>query len=143
MKMLIIIFLSCFLLTGCGQSPPSSAHQSEESQTHSEIPVSNYMNAIYYNGQCYYGLVMGYGEESVADFPENTEYIGKIASNTSPYVSPAEEMSTNCWYVGEDIYHFTDEEGKHYFYSLADKTGTYWVMCAATTEKPETYDIEK
>ncbi len=141
------IFLICLMLVGC------SRKNSEENMNSNEITTvltqedeisqeervdGERLNAIFYNGECYYGLVFGLrireGEE-----PEGFTYLGKISSIVEGYKSPTEELSATIGEVGDEVYYYTDKEGKHFFCTPIGNA-RYRCIYEATTKKPDYYD---
>lgn len=147
MKKLFFIFFICMILVGCSQKNLDEDISSNEIATNilQEDNISNEdiadgerLDAIFYNGECYYGLAMGQvikeGEE-----PEGFTYLGEISSIVEGYKSPTEELSATIGEVGDEVYHYIDEKGRHYFCTPI-KVNYYRGICIATTEKPDYYD---
>lgn len=135
--------LVCIFLTGCGIKSPVGETKTVVPGGVVDFDESDKLDAIYYNGQCYYGLAMVVGIDR-GEEPEDFEYIGELSSVIEGYISPTEELSANID-IGGELYHYTDEEGKHYFVtphrSLQD-VEYYRGICQATTRKPPYYEVE-
>lgn len=112
--------------------------QFPEEESAEERVEGERLEAICYNGECYYGLMFGIkireGEE-----PEGFTYLGKISSIVEGYKSPTEELSATIWEVGDEVYHYTDEKGKHYFCTPIGNA-RYSCIYDTTTKKPGYYD---
>lgn len=154
MKNLIRIFLiisACIMLSGCsdiGTFEDSNVDNEtlptvEENRIEDDMPDADLFDAIFYNGECYYGLAMTQdikeGEE-----PEGFTYLGKISSVKEKYKSPTEELETTIYEVGEDVYYYVDEEGCHNFCIPTDRgymgIKMYKGIYHATKRKPAYYD---
>lgn len=104
----------------------------------------NEIEAIFFGGQCYYGLPMSI-EIKKEELPKDFTYVGTLSAVSEKRVSPTEELSSTLGEVGDAIYHFTDENGKHYFVTPIKSdfpTDCYIGICYASTRKPD-YFIEK
>lgn len=147
MKKLFFIFFICVILVGCSQRNSQEdnisnddipAGNSEDDISSKYMPAGERLDAIFYNGECYYGLAMGQvikeGEE-----PEGFTYLGEISSIVEGYKSPTEELSATIGEVGDEVYYYRDEKGRHFFCTPI-KVNYYRGICIATTEKPDYYD---
>lgn len=158
MKNLIRIFLivsACMLLSGCSDTGApedgnadsetfSAAEDTMEAEIY-DMADGDKFDAIFYNGECYYGLAMSV-EFKVGEEPEGFTYIGKISSVKEGYESPTEELETTVpnYEVGEDVYYYVDEDGRYNFCipksPRPDNCMEYKGIYYATTQKPTYYD---
>lgn len=118
-------FLAAMLtlsLTGCSSNSAASDTSASETEAaavssveQQEVEEGEGCNAIYYQGERYYGLVM-YSTE----IPENLELIGTAADSSVSAIGsldfsgdavPTEELQTNWTEAGESIYAEYDETG--------------------------------
>lgn len=110
-----------------------------------DLPDGDSLDAIFYNGECYYGLAMSI-EFKGGEEPEGFTYIGKISSVKEGYESPTEELETTVpnYEVGEDVYYYVDEDGRYNFCipksPRPDNCMEYKGIYYATTRKPTYYD---
>lgn len=137
----------CMVLGGCTCAEPFDEVDSAEGESvvyvgesayERNIAEGEYLEAICYNGVCYYGLVMTEIIEKGKE-PEGFIYLGKISSVKEDYESPTEELGTTVFEVGEDVYYYVDEDGYHNF-CVPIGGEKYKGIYIATTQKPDYYD---
>lgn len=136
MKKLFLIFIGvfiCVILVVCFKR-----NSEENIISTDDIADGERLNAIFYNGECYYGLAMAQ-EIREGEEPEGFTYLGKISSIVEDYQSPTEELSATIGDIGDDVYHYTDEDGLHYFCTPI-RLNYYRGIFLATIEKPDYYD---
>ncbi len=121
MKKLFItpILLSILLLSACADSPdnvPEEATTESSTSTEATVAAWDGVNAVYYNGIRYYGLVM-----ADIQMPEGVECLGETHESSTSDIwgthfegdrVPTEQLQTNWTGPGKLIYAEYDENGE-------------------------------
>ncbi len=140
MKKIVLLLCSCTMNNDGNQKDYDSEQDIKNTGIVENEPVDGeHLEAIFYNGQCYYGLPFG-DTMREEDKPDDFEYIGTITSISDFLVSPSQELESSLGSVGDEMYHFVDDEGYHYFYSPIKDEVHYRCISKATTDKLDYYD---
>lgn len=153
---LLIAMMLLLLLTACDSSSTLSEPSSfaETEQVSASDAITDFwqedeegegLNAIFYQGERYYGLVM-YDTE----IPDNLEFLGITPASCSANVYgryftgdavPADELQTNWTTGGENIYAQYDKNGEIIaFWTEPDKvTGEAAYLGGGITKNPPPY----
>lgn len=154
-KQVITSFILAALLTGCSSAETTTENAADTtemenanfSSSEAEIPEEEGLNAIAYEGVCYYGMAF-YDQNPIA--PEDAVLLGNAAESSScqsislvtDSMIPTEELQTNCGDPGTEVFATYNSDGKiDTFYTSSDGENgyTYYALRDLSTETPSYY----
>ncbi len=138
---LLIIGVLSLTTTACSKNSESNAKTNsnndiENATDYTDFDESDKLDAIIYNGDRYCGLGMKWDLE---ELPDDFELIGQFAGALTD--DNEELSSTMIFHDNDNIYHYIDDEGNHYFCVACTDEGTYIGIYQATVSW--SYEIDE
>ena len=153
MKKLSICLLLLLTMCSCGNdiktnsTPETNPPAETNLPTETDLPTGEPLDIIAYDGNYYYGLVMSW---ELDELPDDYSCIGQfkgvkdfkeVRDKELKNAPKTDELTSTCSITetGDDIFHYTDEDGLHYFCVPTARSGVYAGIYGASTDPKNSY----
>ena len=148
MKKLSICLLLLLTMCSCGNdiktnsTPETNPPAETILPTETDLPTGEPLETIIYDGKYYYGLAMSW---ELDELPDDYSCIGQFKGvkdfEEAKDITDADELTATISMaeIGDDIFHYTDKDGLHYFCVPTARSGVYAGIYGASTDPKNSY----